>query len=88
MARYEIALKASVLKDLGRLNAEDRYRCVAAMRALSDEPRPRGCEKLSAQERFRIRVDVFRIAYEVRDAQLVVWVVKVGHRRDVYRGRR
>jgi len=85
MARYEVALKASVLKDLGRLSADDRHRCIAALYALADDPRPHGCEKLSAQERFRVRVGVLRIVYEVRDAQLVVWVVKVGHRRDVYR---
>jgi mRNA interferase RelE/StbE len=85
MARYEVALKASVLKDLRRLDAEDRDRCISVMYGLADDPRPRGCEKLSAQERYRVRVGVFRIVYEVRDTQLVVWVVKVGHRRDIYR---
>lgn len=85
MARYEIGLKASVLKDLERLRPADRERCLKAMSALADDPRPRGCEKLSAQERYRIRVGVFRIIYEVRDSRLVVWVVRIGHRRDVYR---
>lgn len=85
MARYEVGLKASVLKDLERLQIPDRERCLRAMSALADDPRPRGCEKLSAQERYRVRVGTLRIVYEVRDARLVVWVVKVGHRRDVYR---
>lgn len=85
MARYEIGLKASVLKDLERLQPADRERCLKAMSELADDPRPRGCEKLSAQERYRIRVGVFRIVYEVRDSRLVVWVVRIGHRRDVYR---
>ena len=87
MATYEVALKASVLKDLKRLGSADRDRCIAAMRSLAHAPRPRGCEKLSAQERYRIRVGDLRVVYEVRDTQLVVWVVKVAHRRDVYRRR-
>ena len=87
MARYEVGLKASVLKDLERLQTPDRERCLQAISALADDPRPRGCEKLSAQERYRVRVGALRIVYEVRDARLVVWVVKIGHRRDVYRRR-
>lgn len=53
--------------------------------ALADDPRPHGCEKLSALERYRIRVGDYRIVYAVEDAELVVWVVRIGHRRDVYR---
>ncbi len=75
MANYEVALKASVLKDLRRLDSTTRERCLVAMRSLAVDPRPRGSEKLSAQERYRIRVGECRIVYEVRDAQLVVWVV-------------
>ena len=87
MPAYEVVLKASVLKDLDALGRENQGRCVDAMRALADDPRPRGCEKLSAQERYRVRVGSCRIVYEVRDKQLVVVVVKLGHRRDVYRPR-
>jgi mRNA interferase RelE/StbE len=55
------------------------------MEGLADDPRPNGSEKLSGQERFRVRQGTYRIIYEIRDQELVVMVVKVGHRRDVYR---
>ncbi|MBI5232177.1 MAG: type II toxin-antitoxin system RelE/ParE family toxin [Coriobacteriales bacterium] len=85
MATYEVAVKASVLKDLKRLAPRDRERCLAVIGELAGQPRPPGCEKLSAQEHYRVRVGGNRIVYEIRDAQLVVWVVKVGNRGDVYR---
>jgi mRNA interferase RelE/StbE len=53
--------------------------------SLADNPRPVGCEKLSGQEKYRIRQGNCRIIYSIRDAELIVWVVKVGHRREVYR---
>ncbi len=53
--------------------------------ALRTEPRPTGVEKLSGQEKYRIRQGVYRILYEIRDTKLIVVVVKIGHRRDVYR---
>jgi mRNA interferase RelE/StbE len=55
------------------------------MQALSGDPRPSGCEKLSGQERYRVRQGAYRILYEVDDRNRVVTVVKIGHRRDVYR---
>ena len=55
--------------------------------ALTEEPRPPGCKKLSGQSaRYRIRVGDYRLVYEIRDRLLLVLVVHVGHRRDVYRG--
>ncbi|MEA5075314.1 MAG: type II toxin-antitoxin system RelE/ParE family toxin [Coriobacteriia bacterium] len=85
MASYRISLKQSVLKDLKPLPARDRARVMDRIAALADDPRPHGCEKLSALERYRIRVGDYRIVYAVEDAELVVWVVRIGHRRDVYR---
>ena len=52
---------------------------------LAENPRPVGCEKLSGQEKYRIRQGNYRIIYSIQDTQLTVWVVKVGHRREVYR---
>lgn len=86
MASYRVLLKRSVLKDLEPLPAKDRARVLDRIGALADDPRPRGCEKLSALERYRVRVGDYRIIYSIEDAELVVWVVRVGHRRDVYRG--
>jgi mRNA interferase RelE/StbE len=79
-------LKRSVLKDLEPLPARDRACIMERIGALGDDPRPRGCEKLSALERYRVRVGDYRIVYTINDAELVVWVVRVGHRRDIYRG--
>ena len=52
---------------------------------MADIPRPRGCEKLSNREQYRVRQGVYRIVYTVEDDELVVWVVKIGHRSSVYR---
>lgn len=67
--------------------AADAERILARIAALVDDPRPPGCEKLSLKERYRVRQGDYRIVYSVRDAEVTVWAVKVGHRRDVYRGR-
>jgi mRNA interferase RelE/StbE len=85
MASYELSFKRSVAKDLRELPKQDVKRILQRLRALRDDPRPPGCERLSGQERYRVRQGVYRIVYEIHDDVLVVTVVKVGHRRDVYR---
>ncbi len=85
MARYELRFKTSVSKDLRRVPTPDVRRILARIDALRDDPRPPGCEKLSAQERYRIRQGDYRILYSVLDEIVTVEIVKVGHRRDVYR---
>ncbi len=87
MARFRLAFKASVAKDLRPIPKKDVARLVKRMRALQDNPRPAGCEKLSGLERYRIRQGLYRIIYEVADEVLVVTVVKVGHRKQVYKRR-
>ena len=85
MARYELRFMPSVAKDLRDVPRADVQRVLARVEALRDDPRPPGAEKLSGQERYRVRQGQYRILYTVTDAELVVEVVKVGHRRDVYR---
>jgi mRNA interferase RelE/StbE len=85
MASYELLFKKSVAKDLRELPKTDVKRILQRIRSLADDPRPRGCEKLSGHERYRLRQGAYRIVYEVDDQVLVVLVVKIGHRRDVYR---
>ena len=85
MASYELAFKKSVAKDLRELPKQDVKRILQRVRSLSDDPRPPGCEKLSGQERYRVRQGLYRIVYEIHDDAVLVIVVKVGHRRDVYR---
>lgn len=72
-------------KDLRRIPNKDLKRILKRIESLSADPRPPGCEKLSAQERYRVRQGVYRILYEIHDRHLVVVVVKIGHRREVYR---
>ena len=85
MARYELRFKASVAKDLRDIPKADVRRILARVETLRDDPRPPGCEKLSALERYRLRQGNYRILYTVADAGVVVEIIKVGNRREVYR---
>ncbi|HPE78839.1 MAG TPA: type II toxin-antitoxin system RelE/ParE family toxin [Gammaproteobacteria bacterium] len=85
MASYELVFKKSVAKDLRSIPKKDVARVLQRIEALRDDPRGEGCVKLSALERYRVRQGVYRIVYEIRDNQLVVMVVKIGHRSAVYK---
>jgi mRNA interferase RelE/StbE len=85
MGRYEVRLRQSVGKDLEPIPKRDVQRIVAAIATLADDPRPPQSRKLSGQEKYRFRCGVYRILYEIKDDILVVCVVKVAHRKDVYR---
>ena len=86
MGRYEVFLRQSVLKkDLGRIPKSHVRRIMKTIGSLSDNPRPPSAKKLSAQERYRVRQGDYRIVFSIQDQAHTVWVVKVGHRRDVYR---
>ena len=88
MAGYKPLIKPSAGKEIEALGQKkDRQRVVNRIAALASEPRPTGCEKLAGAEgRYRIRQGQFRIVYAVDDASRTVEVVKIGHRREVYRG--
>ena len=85
MARYEVRFRQSVRKDLDPIPKRDVQRIVAAIAALADDPRPPQSRKLSGSEKYRLRCGVYRVLYEIQDDILVVCVVKVAHRKDVYR---
>jgi mRNA interferase RelE/StbE len=85
VANYDLRIKPSAVKELEDLQAKDRRRIVSKIQNLAEEPRPRGCEKLSGRDRYRLRQGDFRILFEVDDDAQTVTVVKIGHRRDVYR---
>jgi mRNA interferase RelE/StbE len=87
MARYEVVFKRSVAKDLRGFPNKDVKLILQRIRSLAQDPRPAGCEKLSGEERYRVRRGNYRIIYEIADSKLLVLVVKVGHRRDVYNRR-
>lgn len=84
MAKYEIVFKRSVYKDLRPIPNVDVRRILTRIVSLANDPRQAGCEKLSGQERYRVRQGVYRIVYEIADDRLIVTVVKVGHRGQVY----
>lgn len=85
MAVYSIFFKDSVRKDLDSIPGNDLKRIIERIGSLAENPRPTGSEKLSGQEKYRLRQGNYRIIYSIQDTQLTVWVVKVGHRREVYR---
>lgn len=85
MASFELQFKKSVAKDLRGIPRGDVKKFLQRIDALAENPRCEGCTKLSGQERYRVRQGVYRIIYEINDAEVVVLVVKVGHRSQVYR---
>jgi len=85
MASYKIIIKKSVAKDLKNIPKKDVQRILSAIEKLTKDPRPPQSKKLSGQERYRIRQGSYRILYTIEDDKLVICVVKVGNRRDVYR---
>ena len=85
MERYEIYFRKSVLKDFPKIPAKDRERIVQTIRQLERQPRPPQAKKLSGREKYRLRCGVYRVLYEIQEEKLVVCVVKVRHRKDVYR---
>jgi mRNA interferase RelE/StbE len=88
VAKYRLRIKKSAAKELEAIpRKSDRQRIVARIEALADNPRPAGCRKLSGSERYRIRQGVYRIVYAIEDKQLVVCIIKIGDRKEVYRAR-
>ncbi|MFA6243838.1 MAG: type II toxin-antitoxin system RelE/ParE family toxin [Candidatus Hydrogenedentales bacterium] len=86
MAKFEVLIKPSAVKEIEAIGSKkDRQRIAAAIQKLSENPRPAGSQKLSGTDKYRVRYGVYRRVYSVEDKALVVYVVKVGHRRDVYR---
>jgi mRNA interferase RelE/StbE len=85
MAEYKIYFKESVEKDFRTIPKKDLKKIVLRIQALARDPRPPGHEKLTGQERYRIRQGHYRIIYSIQDKEFTVWVVKIEHRKDVYR---
>ncbi|MEW6570880.1 MAG: type II toxin-antitoxin system RelE/ParE family toxin [Nitrospirota bacterium] len=80
MAKYKILIKPSAVKEIENIPRKDRLRIIQKIQDLANNPRPQGCEKLTGENRYRIRQGVYRIVYLVSDRELHIIVVKVGHR--------
>lgn len=85
MAAYKVLIKPSAVKELEKVTSQQRQRVIAKIKGLGNNPRPVGCEKLSGEDKYRFRQAPYRVVYGVDDRQRTVLVVKVGHRKDVYR---
>ena len=85
MDGYRLLIKPSAVKELEAISRQDRLRIVARIQTLAGDPRPPGCEKLSGEDKDRLRQGDYRIVYLVDDDALEVTIFKVGHRREVYR---
>jgi mRNA interferase RelE/StbE len=85
VANYRLLIKASAAKELEALPRRDRQRTISKIHGLASEPRPPGCEKLTSHDLHRIRQGNYRVLYSVDDSHLQVTIIKIGHRRDVYR---
>jgi mRNA interferase RelE/StbE len=84
---YSILIKPSAAKELEAIRHKQvRQRIVRRIRGLAREPRPPGCEKLTGRELYRVRQGDHRVLHAIDDGLRTVTVVRVGHRRDVYRG--
>ena len=87
MANYNIRFKKSVAKDIRSVPDKDVRKILKRIDTLAVNPRGEGCIKLSDQERYRIRQGDYRIIYEIKDVEVVVLIVKVAHRSQVYKSR-
>jgi mRNA interferase RelE/StbE len=85
--KYRISIKRSAVKEIEAIpQKKERQRIIRRIGQLADNPRPSGSRKLSGHDRYRIRQGIYRIVYSIKDNELLVVVVKVGNRKDVYRG--
>lgn len=86
MTAYRVALTPAAQRQFAKISHQAREMIAAALVALAGNPRPSGCVKLAgADDLWRIRVRQYRVVYQIRDDQLIITVVKIGDRKDVYR---
>ena len=82
---YVVTLSPAAQRQLDRLDRPIRLRILAHLRSLADNARPSGAMKLEGQDAYRIRVGDYRIVYTIEDGARIIWVIRVAHRREVYR---
>ena len=85
MASYNVEFSENVRKDFRKIPNADAARILGKIHALEEDARPPGSKKLKGEKLYRIRVGVYRVVYEIEDERLVVFVVRVKHRKEAYR---
>jgi mRNA interferase RelE/StbE len=82
---YAVNIRLSAQKSLGKIDRQDQDRIISAIESLSENPRPEGCKKLSGRPAWRIRIGTYRVIYEIQDGKLIIVVIDIGHRKEIYR---
>ena len=85
MAKYEISVKKSAVKELEDIPKKELQKIIKKIKTLSSDLRPQGSQKLSHREQYRIRQGDYRIIYSIQDDDLTVHIIKIGHRKEIYR---
>ena len=85
MAKYKIQIKKSAEKELGKIPKKELLKILDKIKNLSDDPHPPGSIKLTNQEKYRVRVGNYRVLYTIEGNILTIFIVKIGHRKHVYR---
>jgi len=85
MGKYKIRIKKSASEELGKIQKKDLLEIIERIKKLALNPRPQGYQKLSSLERYRLRQGNYRIIYSVSDKDFEIHIVKIGHRREVYK---
>ncbi|MGH9327223.1 MAG: type II toxin-antitoxin system RelE family toxin [Terriglobia bacterium] len=85
MAGYRVDIKPSAVKELDSMPKKDRPRLILRIRGLGDNPRPDGCLKLSSRDDYRLRQGDYRVVYSVDEHEKNVRILKIAHRKDIYR---
>ena len=87
MEKYKVSIKRSAVKEIESIpQKKERQRIIRRIGQFAEDPRPPGSKKLSGNDKYRVRQGSYRIIYSIEDNELIIVVVKVGHRKDVYRG--
>ena len=87
MEKYKVSIKRSAVKEIETIpQKKERQRIIRRIGQLAEDPRPPASKKLSGNDKYRVRQGTYRIVYSIEDNELIIVVVKVGHRKDVYRG--
>jgi len=85
MVKYKIKIKKSANKELQKIPTKNLRKIIKKIQLLANEPRPKDCEKLTEQERYRIRQGNYRVVFEVHDKEKLIVIFKIGDRKEIYR---
>ena len=85
MAKYSLRIKKTARNELESIATKvDRQRIIRCIKSLADDPRPPGAVRLSGREWYRVLQDRYRILYSIEDTMLIIYVIKIGDRKDIY----